>query len=65
MSIINLADLVADEEEAKRRETDNFLRDKFPKPAAEEVSPCCNKPIDYSLGKGNPVCSGCGEPIYS
>ena len=65
MGVISLADFVADEGEAKRRETDNFLRDKFPKPAAEDVSPCYDKPVDYSLGKGNPVCSGCGMPIYS
>jgi len=65
MSIISLADWVSAVEAESGDELNKILRDKFPKPAAEEVSPCCNKPVNYSLGKGNPVCSECTKPIYS
>ena len=65
MSIVNLADRLADEDARKAEESKVDFERRLPPPVLDDVSPCCNSKIDYSLGKGNPSCDKCGKPIYS
>jgi len=65
MSIVSLADRLAAEDVMKAEKSESILRRQLPQPVLDDVSPCCNSRVDYSLGVGNPVCSGCGKPIYS
>ena len=70
MSVIGLAGWVAAESfriaEANDRGAEEARADlekQLPISTLDDVSPCCGKPVDYSLGTGNPVCPDCGMPI--
>ena len=65
MGVIHLSDVLADEEVERAEDSKKDFEMQVPKNALDDVSPCCNSAVDYSLGVGNPTCSNCGKPIYS